>query len=82
MAGVILTGHGGPEKLEYKTDLPVPNVNANEVLIKVTAAGINNVDIKHELGGTAKGSKPRLPQNHRMRVAAAQTTTHPGPALH
>ena len=57
MAGVILTGHGGLEKLEYKTDLPVPNVNANEVLIKVTAAGINNTDINTRIGWYSKGIK-------------------------
>ena len=24
MAAVLLTGHGGPEKLVYRTDVPVP----------------------------------------------------------
>ena len=45
MHGVLLTGHGGLEKLEYKTDIPVPVPKADEVLIKVAAAGINNTDI-------------------------------------
>ena len=42
MHAVLLTGHGGLEKLEYKTDIPVPVPKDYEVLIKVTAAGINN----------------------------------------
>ena len=45
MHAVLLTGHGGLEKLEYKTDIPVPVPKDDEVLIKVSAAGINNTDI-------------------------------------
>ena len=44
MNAVLLTGHGGLEKLEYKTDIPVPVPKDDEGLIKVTAAGINNTD--------------------------------------
>ncbi len=42
---MLLTGHGGPEKLVYNESFPVPNVAADEVLIKVGACGINNTDI-------------------------------------
>lgn len=45
MHAVLLTGHGGYEALEYRTDVPVPRPNAGEVLIRVAAAGINNTDI-------------------------------------
>lgn len=45
MSGVVLTGHGGPEKLEWRDDLPVPTPGAGDVLIKVSAAGVNNTDI-------------------------------------
>ena len=44
MCAVLLTGHGGTEKLKYKTDVPVPKPK-HEVLIRVSAAGINNTDI-------------------------------------
>ena len=57
MNGVILTGHGGPEKLEYRTDLPVPTLSATEVLIRVAAAGINNTDINTRIGWYSKGVK-------------------------
>ncbi len=45
MHAVYLTGHGGFETLEYRTDVPVPTPQADEVLIKVAACGINNTDI-------------------------------------
>ncbi len=45
MAAVLLTGHGGLDKLLYRTDVPVPKPEPGEVLIRVGAAGINNTDI-------------------------------------
>lgn len=45
MAAVLLTGHGGIEQLEYRTDVAVPKPLAGEALIRVGAAGINNTDI-------------------------------------
>lgn len=45
MAAVYLTGHGGLDQLEYRTDVPVPRPGNTEVLIQVGAAGINNTDI-------------------------------------
>lgn len=45
MHAVLLTGHGGYEALDYRTDVPVPQPGPGEVLIRVAAAGINNTDI-------------------------------------
>lgn len=45
MHAVLLTGHGGYGALEYRTDVPVPQPRAGEVLIRVAAAGVNNTDI-------------------------------------
>src|SRR5215218_5208075 len=45
MKAVLLTGHGGLEKLEYREDVPTPEPAEGEVLIAVDAAGINNTDI-------------------------------------
>jgi NADPH:quinone reductase-like Zn-dependent oxidoreductase len=42
---VLLTGHGGLEKLEYRDDVPDPAPGHGEVLIRVGAAGVNNTDI-------------------------------------
>lgn len=54
MSGVVLTGHGGLEKLEYKTDLPVPTPKADEVLIRVGASAVNNTDINTRIGWYSK----------------------------
>lgn len=50
MTAVQLTGHGGFEKLAYRTDVPVPEPNPDEVLIRVGAAGVNNTDINTRIG--------------------------------
>ncbi|MEI9425895.1 zinc-binding dehydrogenase, partial [Mesorhizobium sp. Cs1299R1N1] len=54
MTGVQLVGHGGFEKLHYRTDIPVPSPGPGEVLIRVAAAGINNTDINTRIGWYSK----------------------------
>ena len=44
MRAVVTTGHGGLDKLEL-TELPVPVPGDGEVLVRVTACGLNNTDI-------------------------------------
>ena len=44
MQAVLLTGHGGLENLQFRDDVPVPMLDATEVLIKVAAAGVNNTE--------------------------------------
>jgi NADPH:quinone reductase-like Zn-dependent oxidoreductase len=51
---VLLTGHGGIDKLEYRTDVRVPEPGPKEVLIRVAAAGINNTDINTRIGWYSK----------------------------
>ena len=55
MYGVILTGHGGPEMLEWRDDLPVPKPAATDVIVEVAAAGVNNTDINTRIGWYSKG---------------------------
>lgn len=50
MRGVLLTGHGNFDKLDYRTDVPLPSVAPGDVLIKVAAAGVNNTDINTRVG--------------------------------
>lgn len=57
MAAVLLTGHGGLEKLAYRDDVPVPRPKAGELLIEVAAAGINNTDINTRTGWYSKKVK-------------------------
>jgi len=50
MKAVLLTGHGGVEKLEYAESVPVPEPGAGEVLVAVTATAKNNTDRKAREG--------------------------------
>ena len=42
--GIIIEKNGGPEVLQYKTDLPVPEPKAGEVLVKHEYIGVNYQD--------------------------------------
>ena len=54
MSGVQLTGHGGVEKLVYRTDLPVPVPGREDVLIEVFSSSVNNTDINTRIGWYSK----------------------------
>ncbi len=49
MKAIVTTGVGDYDKLEYR-DVPVPVPGANEVLLKVLAAGVNNTEINTRVG--------------------------------
>lgn len=44
MTAAVLTRHGGPEALEIR-EVPVPRPGPGEVLVRVTAAAVNNTDL-------------------------------------
>lgn len=44
MKAVIFEQHGGPEVLKY-TEVPTPKPGAGQVLIKVSACGVNHLDL-------------------------------------
>lgn len=50
MKAVVLNGHGGLDKLEWREDVPVPQPNAGEVLIRVGASSVNNTDVNPRTG--------------------------------
>ena len=58
MAAVLLTGHGGPEKLVYRTVVPVPRPAPGEVVVKVTACGMNNTDVWVRQGAYGREDDP------------------------
>ncbi|WP_306131888.1 alcohol dehydrogenase family protein [Roseivivax marinus] len=49
MKAVVTTGVGGYDKLDYR-DVPVPEPERGEVLLRVLAAGVNNTEINTRLG--------------------------------
>ena len=54
MKAVVLTGHGGLDKLEWRDDVPVPRPDAGEVLIRVGASAVNNTDVNTRTGWYSK----------------------------
>ncbi|MEM9432424.1 MAG: NAD(P)H-quinone oxidoreductase [Pseudomonadota bacterium] len=61
MTAIEMAGTGGPEVLK-PTTMPVPDLRAHEVLIKVAAAGINGPDLVQRRGNypAPKGASPLL----------------------
>lgn len=57
MTAVLMTGIGGPEKLELRDNVPVPKPGPGQVLIQVGAAGVNNTDINTRVGWYSKSVK-------------------------
>ena len=55
MKAILLTGHGGLDKLDVRDDYPKPVPGPGEVLIRVGACGINNTDINTRVGWYARG---------------------------
>ena len=50
MRAALLLGNGGPEMLEVRDDVPVPEPGAGDVLLRVHACGMNNTDINTRVG--------------------------------
>ncbi|CAN5462556.1 alcohol dehydrogenase family protein [soil metagenome] len=55
MRAVVLTGHGGYERLSLRDDVPVPVPGPDEVLIRIAAAAVNNTDINTRVGWYSGG---------------------------
>ncbi|WP_245929100.1 alcohol dehydrogenase catalytic domain-containing protein [Murinocardiopsis flavida] len=58
MRAVLLTGFGGPEKLQYRDDVAEPQPGAGEVRIRVGAAALNNTDIWTREGAYGSADDP------------------------
>ena len=58
MRALQQTSLNGPEHLRLVTDAPVPNSGPGEILIRVTAAGVNYLDILQSRGASAGGPLP------------------------
>ena len=60
MKAIRIHQFGGPEVLQYE-ELPKPQLNPGEVLVKTTAAGVNPIDWKTCSGGGASAFIGELP---------------------
>src|SRR5579859_6730620 len=58
MRALQQTSLNGPQDLRLITDAPVPSPGPGEVLVRVTAAGVNFVDISQARGIFAGGPRP------------------------
>lgn len=76
MAAIVLTGHGDLDKLVYRKDFPVPTPASGEVLIQVTACGLNNTDVLVRQGAYGTDEDPGAVASWR-RSASEQTLTFP-----
>ena len=54
MRAVLLCGHGGFDRMQYRDDVPVPIPAPGEVLIQIGAAAVNNTDINTRTGWYSK----------------------------
>ncbi|MDD9746746.1 MULTISPECIES: alcohol dehydrogenase family protein [Marinovum] len=54
MKAMVLTGHGGLDRLEWREDVPVPRAQPGEVLIRVGASAVNNTDVNTRTGWYSK----------------------------
>lgn len=50
MRAVLLTAHGGYECLDVRDDVPMPTPGAEDVLIRIAAAAVNNTDVNTRIG--------------------------------
>ena len=57
MCAMVTTGHGGFEKLSWRTDWPRPDPGPGEVLVRVGACGLNNTDINTRVGWYSQAVK-------------------------
>ena len=73
MRAVQMIGRGGYDQLLIVNDVPVPAPGAGEVLIRVSAAGVNNTDINTRTGwyGPDTGWSGDVPEFPRIQGADA-----------
>jgi len=58
MTAAVTVRHGGPDATEIRTDWPVPEVGDHDVLVRVTAAALNNTDIWSRAGAYGTADDP------------------------
>ncbi|MBY5232486.1 quinone oxidoreductase, partial [Bacillus paranthracis] len=81
MKAIILTSFGGPEVMKY-TDVDIPAISKDQVLIRVVATSVNFADIKSRYGKKGNKSLPFIPGIDAAgiveRVGSHVKNIHPG----
>jgi NADPH:quinone reductase-like Zn-dependent oxidoreductase len=81
MRAVLLTGNGGFDKLDLRDDVPVPVAAPGEVLIRISAAGVNNTDINTRIGWYSKAVAEATELGGASGIAGAQDDGWSGAAF-
>jgi NADPH:quinone reductase-like Zn-dependent oxidoreductase len=50
MRAITISRYGGPEVIQHRSDVPVPHVGSEDVLVRVACAGVNFMDIHTRQG--------------------------------
>jgi NADPH:quinone reductase-like Zn-dependent oxidoreductase len=58
MTAAVTMRHGGPDATEIRTDWPVPHLGRDDVLVRVTAAALNNTDVWSRQGAYGTADDP------------------------
>ena len=81
MSGMVLTGHGGYDKLEWREDLQVPVPGVGEVLIRVISSSVNNTDINTRIGWYSKSVRTATGSDEVSAAANADDSSWTGSPL-
>ncbi|KLA28777.1 hypothetical protein B4158_2092 [Bacillus cereus] len=81
MKAIVVTSFGGPEVMKY-TDLDIPAISEDQVLIRVVATSVNFADIKLRYGKKGNKALPFIPGIDATgiveRVGSHVKNIHPG----
>ncbi|MFE9078968.1 quinone oxidoreductase family protein [Bacillus mobilis] len=81
MKAIIVTSFGGPEVMKY-TDVDMPKISDNQVLIRIVATSVNFADIKSRYGKKGNKALPFIPGIDAAgiveRVGSQVKNIHPG----
>ena len=71
MRAVVLIGHGGLDRLQYREDWPLPAAGPDQVLVRVGACGLNNTDVNTRTAWYSAGAAdPTTGESHAGAVDA------------
>lgn len=70
MHAVLLTRHGDLTALQYRSDISVPAPQTGEVLVRVTAAALNNTDVNLRIGWYSKSAAASASEPERGRAGS------------